>query len=88
MIGAGNGMPKPTSKCYIGRICPTSARRARCSSNVLNVGAWLPVKVTASVIELDSIAVPCATAKRAALTMRVKCDVHASLFFWFDDVYN
>ena len=78
VTGAGNGMPEPTSGCHIGRICQTSTRLARCSSNV---GVWLPVRVTANVIELDSIAVHCASAKAAALTMKVKCDVHATLLF-------
>jgi len=83
--GAGNGMPEPISGCHTGRICQTSARLPRCSSNA---GVWLPVSVTANVIELDSIAVHCASVKRAALTMRVKCDVHATLLFCFDDVYQ
>ena len=85
VTGAGYGMPEPTSGCHIGRLRQTSARLARCSSNA-DVG--LPVRVTASVIELDSIAVHCASAKRAALTMRVKCEVHATLLFCFNDVYN
>jgi len=87
VTGAGNGMPvlpEPTSRCYIGRICQTSARLARCCSNA---GVWLPVRVTASVIKLDSIAVHCASAKGAALTMKVKCDDHATLLFCFDDVF-
>jgi len=75
---------------FIGRICQTSARLDRCSSNA---GVWLPstglqVKGNCSVIELDSIAVHCASAKGAALTMKVKCDVRATLLFCFDDVYN
>ena len=33
--------------------------------------------------ELDSIAVHCASAKVATLTMKMKCDVHATLLFLF-----
>jgi len=77
VTGAGNGMPETTSGCHIGRICQTSARLARCSSNA---GVWLH---TASVIELDYIAVHYASVKAAALTMKVKCDVHATLLFLF-----
>ena len=42
-------------------------------------GVLLPVRATASVIELDSIVAHCASAERAALTMAEKCDVHAPL---------
>jgi len=85
VTGAGNGMPEATSGCHIGQICQTSARLAHCSSNA---GVWLSVRVTACVIKLDSIALHCASAKGTALIMKVKCDVHATLLFCFDDVYN
>ena len=66
VAGSENGMPEPTSGCHIGRICQMSATLARCCSNACTL--WL-VGVTASAIELVSIAVHCASAKGAALTM-------------------
>jgi len=46
------------------------------------------LRITASIIELDSIAVHCASVKRAALTMRVKCELHATLFFFVLMMYT
>ena len=54
---------------------------SKACSLLLQCGVWLPVRVIASVIELNSIAVHCASVKGAALTMKVKCDVHATSRF-------
>ena len=77
-LGQGMECQNQTSGYHIEQICQTSARLARCSSTV---GVLLPVRVTASAIELNFVAVHCASVKGAALTMTMKYDVHTTLFF-------
>jgi len=84
VTGAGNGMPEPTSECHIGWICQTSARLAL----LLQCGCVVACKGNCRCHRAGLHCSPLCKCEGAALTTKVKSDVHATLLFCFDDVYN